>query len=247
MVIQKKFTRILTLISDIITIPVLLLSLITAFTMYNAKKNGYVPSLFGSSVVTVVSGSMRASGFEIGDTVMVRKVDPGTLVVGDIIAFYAYVDPNNKPAPDNFIETTDEEGTGLSLNIINGGAASSLNKAAEAGSQVWFHQIIGIGMDSRGLWFRTKGTSNARPDSKWIYQDFIVGKFQEGSDSPLIREAMSFMSSRLGIIVFAIIPSGISLILDTLTLIELIDLYMLEKKKKLAVVRAVPDEVLEDD
>jgi len=230
MVIQKKFTRIITLLSDVITIPVLILSLLTAFTMYNAKKNGYVPSLFGNSVVTVVSGSMRASGFEIGDTVLVRQVEPGALVVGDIIAFYAYVDPQNRP-PSSFIERTDE--VGGSLSIIGGNRdTSSLNKAAEAGSQVWFHQIIGIGMDSRGLWYRTKGTSNANPDRNWIYQDFIVGRYVEGSDNPMLRQTLSFMSSRLGIIVFAIIPSGISLILDTLTLIELIDLYMLEKKQK---------------
>ncbi|MFA6860739.1 MAG: hypothetical protein WCR30_05090 [Clostridia bacterium] len=228
---KKKYVRIIEIISDIITIPFLILSVLTAFTMYNAKKNGYVPSLFGKSIVTVVSGSMIASGFEIGDTAVVNTVDPGTLVVGDIIAFYAYVDPNNKP-PASYISTTHTEGSGLDVGERDKSYSSGHSRAAEAGSRVWFHEIVGIGMDERGLWFQTKGSSNLSVDANWIFEDFIVGKYIEGSDSPLLRETLSFMSSRLGIIIFAIIPSGISLILDTLSLIELVDQYMAEKRKK---------------
>ena len=55
-----------------------------------SRVQGLTPSIAGYSTLRVISGSMRASGFEVDESVMVRCVEIDSLKEGDIIAFYEY-------------------------------------------------------------------------------------------------------------------------------------------------------------
>ena len=73
--------------SIIVTILILVLAVFTAYVMINAARNKAV-SVFGKSVLRVVTGSMEPS-IHTGDHILVEKTDTSTLADGDIISFYS--------------------------------------------------------------------------------------------------------------------------------------------------------------
>lgn len=90
---QKTLYSIFGRIVDVIIYPVLVLSFLSSFFMLIAKTDKYVPPIFGYSFVRVLSGSMRNSGFKLGDVVFVKQTPTAEIRVGDIIAFHNYSDP----------------------------------------------------------------------------------------------------------------------------------------------------------
>ena len=88
---RKKIFDILDIITNVLIVPVLLIGLFCSILMFSAKQHNGVPSLFGYSAVRILTGSMHTSEqpeFAEGNVVLVKKVNPETLKVGDIIAFY---------------------------------------------------------------------------------------------------------------------------------------------------------------
>ena len=69
----------------LLTIVLVICVLITGILMFQMVK-GENPSLFGYRIFHIVTGSMEPT-LETGGNVVVKKVDPNTLEVGDIITF----------------------------------------------------------------------------------------------------------------------------------------------------------------
>lgn len=79
----KFFSRIMAVISVVIFILGL-----TIFVSVLRASAGKAPSVFGFSVLQVTSGSMEPE-IPVGGIVIVRKVKPESLKVGDVISFYS--------------------------------------------------------------------------------------------------------------------------------------------------------------
>ncbi len=86
---SSKTKKIINIISNIIFIPFCLIVLFCSIVTFSSKINGKVPSVFGKSVVQILSGSMVDDGFEIGDIVILKKIAPENIKIGDNIAFYS--------------------------------------------------------------------------------------------------------------------------------------------------------------
>ena len=72
------------ILGNCIFFPFIFIILLCSIMMYISKTNRQVPSLFGYSVVTVLTGSMEPD-FSPGDTVIVKATRVGDLKVGDVI------------------------------------------------------------------------------------------------------------------------------------------------------------------
>ena len=166
--------------------------------------------VFGYAMITVVSGSMRDAGFEVGDKAFIKQTEANELAVGDYIAFFDYVDPAH-PRP---------------ATIANGEKPTSNPRK----NRIVFHEIIKIETDANGdLWFRTKGTNNASADYNVIYQDYVIGKHVD--DGKGIVKFFKFVNSTTGIVLLVIIPCVIILFRDCYEIMTMVFEYSDEKKK----------------
>ena len=75
-------------IGDFLLWPIMLISLFSSFFMLVQKKQNKVTSIFGFSLVNVLSGSMEDEGFLKNDTVLTKNVNERDIQLGDIIAIY---------------------------------------------------------------------------------------------------------------------------------------------------------------
>ena len=80
---QKTFYTVLGIIADIIIYPVIIISVIASFSMLLTNRSSELPSVFGVSVVKIMTGSMTTAGFDVGDIVLVKE----TSVAGYIGAY----------------------------------------------------------------------------------------------------------------------------------------------------------------
>ena len=178
--IKKKvtFQKVLSIITDILIYPIIVLAIFSSFVMLNAKRDNEVYAIFGYSIVKILSGSMTASGFEKGDLVILHSVNTDDLRVGDDIAFYRYLDtkdPNKNQLvkiPEDFSvipEITSQE------RVVG---TKTKKDAAKEKCPVIFHRIIAVYQAADGTrFFQTQGTSNPSPDNTYVREDFVVGKF----------------------------------------------------------------------
>lgn len=242
---RKKFYVVLDIITNVLVVPVLLVALVCSILMFSAKKHNAVPSLFGYSAVKILTGSMQTDEhpeFAINQTVLVKKVNPESLQVGDVIAFYEYVHPG-----DSDLEYEDVNGgtivkpnTDLSFTQFVGGDA---NEAAESGSRVLFHRIVDVKLASTTdgqvhYFYSTKGDVNDSPDSfvdkdnqvstAYIRDDFVVGVYTESSQ--FITGFFSFCASSTGIVTLVVVPAGIVLLMVSTSIIEQINQLVAQKK-----------------
>ena len=104
---KSKLSKVLSIIVDVLFVPIVILALICIVIMFTAKSNNKVPSILGKSIVTVESSSMEDKFF-VGDVLVIEKVDVDDIKVGDDIAFYA---PLNTP----YVATVGEEKVSLAI------------------------------------------------------------------------------------------------------------------------------------
>lgn len=209
---KEKWTpkRILNLVLDIVLFPILIFATCFSLSLIITKITKGVPMVFGYAMITVVSGSMRDAGFEVGDKAFIKQTEANELAVGDYIAFFDYVDPAH-PRP---------------ATIANGEKPTSNPRK----NRIVFHEIIKIETDANGdLWFRTKGTNNASADYNVIYQDYVIGKHVD--DGKGIVKFFKFVNSTTGIVFLVIIPCVIILFRDCYELMTMVFEYSDEKKK----------------
>ena len=209
---KEKWTpkRILNLVLDIVLFPILIFATCFSLSLIITKITKGVPMVFGYAMITVVSGSMRDAGFEVGDKAFIKQTEANELAVGDYIAFFDYVDPAH-PRP---------------ATIANGEKPTSNPRK----NRIVFHEIIKIETDANGdLWFRTKGTNNASADYNVIYQDYVIGKYVD--DGKGIVKFFKFVNSTTGIVLLVVVPCTIILFRDCYELMTMVFEYSDEKKK----------------
>lgn len=209
---KEKWTpnRIFNLVLDIVFFPILIFATCFSLSLIITKITKGVPMVFGYAMITVVSGSMRDAGFEVGDKAFIKQTAANELAVGDYIAFFDYVDPAH-PCP---------------ATIANGEKPTSNPRK----NRIVFHEIIKIETDANGdLWFRTKGTDNPSADNNVIYQDYVIGKHVDDGNG--IVKFFKFVNSTTGIVLLVVIPCVIILFRDCYELMSMIFEYSDEKKK----------------
>lgn len=209
---KEKWTpkRILNLVLDIVLFPILIFATCFSLSLIITKITKGVPMVFGYAMITVVSGSMRDAGFEVGDKAFIKQTEANELAVGDYIAFFDYVDPAH-PCP---------------ATIANGEKPTSNPRK----NRIVFHEIIKIETDANGdLWFRTKGTDNKNKDTNVIYQDYVIGKHVD--DGKGIVKFFKFVNSTTGIVLLVVVPCTIILFRDCYELMTMVFEYSDEKKK----------------
>jgi len=139
---RKRLLRVLRIIIDSVITLALLASLTVAIIITVYRVNGGFTG-FG----TIQSGSMTASGLNIGDVVSVKPRDE--YAKGDVIVFYR--------APESYGAPLDEDET--------------------KNYEIWIHEVIDVRTDELGRnAYLTKGSSNATDDGAYVPQDFVLGK-----------------------------------------------------------------------
>ena len=226
---QKTLNTLLGKIGDILLIPIFVIALLVSTYILFQNKGDTVPSIFGYSIVKVLSGSMRKSGFEIDDRVIVKKSDAlalwGDYSGGDIIAFFSYEDPVDKNLQKTKLESKDQ--TIEITQSVTG--RRTLKDLQGKGYKVVFHQIVGVYQDATGArYFKTRGTSNGSDDAAIIRQDFVIGRYVNTPD--WIRSGFKWVASSAGMITCVCVPLGIMVIFQSLALIEQINFMYVEKR-----------------
>lgn len=105
---MKKAGKIFSRIMAVISVIIFILGL-TIFVSVLRASAGKAPSVFGFSVLQVTSGSMEPE-IPVGGIVVVRKVKPESLKIGDVISFYSNdVDISGKVNTHRIIEIKQSE------------------------------------------------------------------------------------------------------------------------------------------
>lgn len=105
---MKKVGKIFSRIMAVISVVIFIFGL-TIFVSVLRASAGKAPSVFGFSVLQVTSGSMEPE-IPVGGIVIVRKVKPDSLKVGDVISFYSNdVDISGKVNTHRIIEIKQSE------------------------------------------------------------------------------------------------------------------------------------------
>ncbi len=89
----EKIKDVFTGLLSVVAIGMMIFTVVSVFTLNQRDRN-----IFGYRAFIVLSDSMKASGINAGDVVVVKETDPTTLEVGDIIAYISQ-------DPDFFGET----------------------------------------------------------------------------------------------------------------------------------------------
>ncbi|MBE7082291.1 MAG: hypothetical protein E7378_01240 [Clostridiales bacterium] len=238
-----SFYRFIGKVGDILLWPVLIISLFSSFFMLVQKKQNKVTSLFGYSLVNVLSGSMIDEGFKINDTVLTKKINERDVKLGDIIAFY-YRSSTKSESSVHMVEQYNYSGgrevdfsetnivLGVDLNEypkINDQSQEHIKEAQEKKAKVYFHRVIAIYVDDEGnMFFKTKGSNNSSADSALTRGDLIVGKYVH---TPVfLRRIVSFCGSTIGMIILVCVPLSILVFMQMLSMIEQISTIKLEKR-----------------
>lgn len=213
-------------IGDILFVPIIIFAFLVTTMIFFQKESNKAPSLFGVSVVRILSGSMVASGFNIGDTVFISKTNTDLLWEGDIIAFFSYSDGVDRNLKKTKLESVDQQIVATAP--VPEGRVQIKDIEGKT-FKIVFHQIVGVYYDESGTrFFETKGSSNASADTTLIREDFVVGKYINTPN--WIRSVAKWMSSAMGMVCCVCIPLGILVILESLSLIEQLNFLYVEKK-----------------
>ncbi len=213
-------------IGDIILIPVIFLALTVCLLIFFQGRQDNMPSVFGISIVRIMSGSMQKSGFDIGDSVIIKKTNTDELWIGDIIAFFQKDDPADKGKKLTLLSTVNQQPV-VTKPIPQ--ERLTIDDLKGTGMRVIFHEIKNVYYDETGTrFFQTKGSSNDDFDTVKVREDFVLGKYV--STPNWVRDALKWLATPTGMIVCVCLPLGILVILEALSLIEQINFMYIEKK-----------------
>lgn len=241
---NEKFFKTIRILGNILFVPFILIILISSILMYSAKIRNEVPSLFGYSAVKILTGSMEPE-FKVNDVVIVKQVNARNLSVGDVIAFYDYMDTDvdTQDLEDNIIDVVNNDRLNnktISIASFFGGGATNDNQklAAQSYSKVIFHRIVNISTPTNPddenygkLFFQTQGDANNTADEHWIMEDFVVGVYI--NNNSVIGLIFNFCTTPIGTTLLILVPSLILLIILIINLIGEYKKYKQEKENLL--------------
>lgn len=218
---DKNFKKTINILKNLVFFPFLILIILSSIFMYSAKMSGQVPSLFGHSIVKILTGSMQPD-FKINQTVVVKQTNINTLKVGDVIAFYDYQQPDiTAEQLNSFVvenPPTINNNTQISLgNFLGSGISNNYQKQVAGKTKVVFHKITKIAIvdDNNSKYngkrfFYTSGiTQNST--KAWIIEDLVVGRYQDIGTIPTFL--LTILTSQTGSLLLIIIPAVIILAL----------------------------------
>lgn len=224
---QTTMHKILGIVTDILLYPVLILAIVVSGIVLTTRSTNQVIPIFGISFVRVLSGSMVAGGYDIGDVVILNTVDATDIKIGDVIAFYRYSDSEDPSrAYLEKIEDFDNPPPILSETRVCG--TKTKKDAVDAEATVIFHRVVAVFQAKDGTrFFETKGDSNSSKDGTLVRQDFVVGR-DIGTPEWLLN-IFAFCFSTKGMLYLVIIPLGILIFVQLLEIFELIFALMVER------------------
>ncbi len=239
---KKWWQSLLIWSTNILLIFVALIATTFAISVSVSKINKTSPIYLGTSFMKIISGSMQASGFEIGEIIVTHSVDAKTLNVGDNIAFYvSYNDMSRfNLSTAKEVETTQKTKFKTPFSTLFGVQSQKITTAAKSGNKIVFHQIVAIYESESGeRWFKTKGTSNSVEDSWTISESLVIGIHVTNGFSNMIAGALDVITSNPKLLVCcSLLPFLLVVLVVSGNIIKdialiLIELDIVEEKRKL--------------
>lgn len=248
----SKTKRVLTIIFDSVLVVFCLACCAIGISSFLFKINKLPPSFAGYSFMQVVSGSMKADGFDVGDNIIVKSVDTKSLNVGDNIAFYVYSKDYNKFYN---LHTTllNKEATQHRSNLtfarFFGVPSGYIKEAANHNARLVFHKIERIYQDETGMyWFKTKGSSNDSEDYWHVSENMVVGVHDDSNAAITATAFLKLISNNMFIVLLVGIPLicvAVSMVLKCIKRVQLAKLEMdcVEEKRKITDEICVKNEI----
>ena len=233
---KTSTTKCLSLIFNILFYVLIVVAIIFIIFLYVGQTKNRLVSIFGYSVAVIQSGSMIDGGFNIGEKVIIKKVNIQELKKDDIIVFYKYSDPADVKLTtteitdiiDSYVPPELSSDKQLEKDILNESRITQ-NEVIEKGEKLIFHRIIGIYVDEYGTkFFQTKGDSNNSADKVLIREDYVVAEYCD--DVAGLTWFINFVSTPWGIIIFVLIPLAFLVFTQLMSLVDTINGNILVKK-----------------
>ena len=239
---KKLWQHLLTWSTSILMLFAIVIATTFATSVVVCKINKTSPIYMGTSCMKIVSGSMKASGFEIGDIIVIHSVDTKTLNVGDNIAFYVFNSDISRfdISKAKEVQTTQKTKFKTPISTLLGIHSNKISTAAKSGSQIIFHQIVAVYEDENGeRWFKTKGTSNSSIDTWAISESMVIGILSTNRFSKAVASTLNTITDDPKLIVCCtLLPFILVVILVAINFIKdiaivLLELDIVEEKRKL--------------
>ena len=238
---QKNAYSVMGKIGDILFYPIIILTLFCCFTIFTAKGDHKVPSIFGFSMVNISSGSMTKAGFEKHDMVFLKKKSPNNLRAGDIIAFY-YASSGVTTKELTKIQTYDigthsvtyefDKETFKELRAKKRTMKIKTVDEISKNTDIYFHRIVGIYMADDGtIFYKTEGDTNyytTGPDALLIAESLVVGEYLY--TPPVLRDIFHFLATSTGMLLVVVVPLGVLMLFMSFSIIEQISRMGIEKR-----------------
>lgn len=103
---MQAIKRISGILLDILIALVIILGIITTIISLTSNEDG-IPNVFGYSPFSIQTNSM-APTMKAGDLIIVKSIEPKSLVVGDIISYYDTIDGENVIKTHRIISIIDD-------------------------------------------------------------------------------------------------------------------------------------------
>ena len=203
------------IVSKTFSVLVILIIVCTSLLCFNAlvgRFNNTPASFFGYSFMQVSSPSMVASGFDVGEKIIVRSVDTSTLKPGDCIAYYLYeknYSQFDEQTATLVTEFASETKYSLPINLMFGFQSDEIKEAAkpENNCNIIFHEIIRVYKDQDGqIWFKTKGSSNEQEDLWFVNPNMVVGIYDNSPIGSAFMWILNITTSMYGLLILVAIP-----------------------------------------
>ncbi len=239
---RKRWMDVLSKILSVVCVVVVAFSALLFVGILNSLLQGVPSSFAGFTSMKVGSGSMVASGFNIGDNAIAKSVNTKTLKEGNIIAFYNDPSVSTTFNVDNSqdVDTTNmgEPEYQITFAKFFGTQNDAIRKAANANRSIIFHEIIDVRELDGTRWFKTKGSSNNSEDSWYVREDLVVGVYDDSFTAKCIASVLQTFSSSQGVILAIVIPLaliGVVVLLQFMRDIQILKLQLdvVEEKRKI--------------
>jgi hypothetical protein len=247
----KRLNKFLNLFVDIVLYPLIILTILTSVISVTARDKKEIKSFFGYSIVTVLTPSMEAGGFMVGDVVFLKSKpihllrpaefevtleenEEGKLVevktfsqLGDVIAFYNF---KNKYQPSlSALKKVDFDNLPTPTEEQSLFPKDIKKQAVDAEVDVIFHRIIGVYMAKDGTYFfKTQGDSNKSDDNWFINENLVVGSYVKAAQP--ITDVLTYMVTPSGMFWAIIVPLAVIVFLQIIELMTIVFDIATEKK-----------------
>ena len=233
----------LSIFANVIFWVLLTICILLCLTTVIPRANGILPNFLGYNHIEITTPSMTASGFNIGDNLVIRAVNTDSLKPGDKIAFFVYAESVrqyntlNKTRVNTFSEDKEYK---INIRQMFGYEIKEKKQAYKAKSSIVFHEIVAVYEDENGnRWFKTRGTSNGNSVDDWaINEKLVIGAYDDGFVSTTLSKVLTFLASNTGLIMIVYLPQLLIFLLALKMAIKnvqlaFIELDVVEEKRKL--------------